>query len=442
MFRSLAVSSLRRFVPAAACVSAFLPSYMAAVVQVANGTPIENEDVNTVEVPLYFYADEAITAGQFDVSVPEGWSVLDVRDPEDLSGVFTVDADALEDGGVRVVLFSLNSGSFPVGSLGSIILEPPAVGSLASLSFSNPIFIGESGPLTTIADGFPQLQVVSQPASQTVLAGKAALLRVGALGIDTIYAWYEGPSGDTSKPVGGNSAVFQTEALLANASYWVRVSDTFGESVDSAVATITVDTGPTYIFTPNSRAHGWPAGTASASLETPVGNDWTASSSEDWLIVETSAGTGPGPIAYRFLANFGAGPRTAQISVGGVTFTVTQSTRPSLFADYPMVEGTAWRNVPWFGFVSDDHFPWVYHANHGWLFIYQTEDLNEFYAYSAQSELGWTYISTSFYNGELRWLYSFKFGTFLFFNPIDEVNPESRLFYRADTQTWFFYPES
>lgn len=423
-------------------VCAFLAPQVSGLVQIAGGVPTTAEVGRNVRVPLYFYADESILAGQFDLSVPNGWSVLSVESNGELEGIHSIEAESLPGGSVRVVVFSGDNSEIPIGSLGTVLLAPPSIGEIADLNFSNPLFISRDGETTALSPGFPVLQIVGQPLSRTVLAGQRTLLSVSILGIDVTYAWFEGDSGDTTTPVGLSSALFQTPVLNENQRYWVRITDTFGTSVDSVAAVITVDSGPTYIFTPNGRSVGWLAGSGNASLETPVGNVWTAVSSAEWLVLQTSSGTGPGTIAYSYLANHSPSSRSANLIVGGVTYSVTQSARPSMFADYPKIdEDSEWRWVPWFGYIADTYYPWVYHRNHGWLYIYPTADSNNFYAYSMQGDLGWLYISTSFYNESIRWMYSFKFSTFLFFYPIDSLNPDSRLFYRADEKRWFSLPE-
>lgn len=439
---SLSASSLSRRLGALIALLPLMavPSAV-AVVQVASGTPVVDEDTNVVEVPLYFYTDEAVTAGQFDVSVPEGWSVLQVEAETGLGGTHSIAADGLEDGGIRVVVFSLNNSEVPDGSLGRILLEPPSVGEIASLTFSNSLFVVEGGQTLGLTPGFPALRIIGQPASQTILAGQTASVSVSALGIDPTFAWYAGSSGDTSSPLGAASHTLKTPTLLNNASYWVRVSDTFGETVDSASALITVDTGPTYVFSPNSRSVGWRAGTGSAMLSTPSGNAWTASSSASWLTLTTAAGTGPLGIPYSYAANNSLTPRSSQISVGGVTFTLNQSAKPPLFRDYPLAgAGSPWRSVPWFGFVSDTYYPWIYHANHGWLYIIHQGNLDGFFAYSAEGDLGWLYISQNLYKAQARWLYSFKHESYLFFLPVDSANPEVRFFYHLNEKRWFTYP--
>jgi hypothetical protein len=68
--------------------------------------------------------------------------------------------------------------------------------------------------------------IVTHPAGTTVDIGQTATLSVTASGATPItYQWYQGVSGDTSKPVGTNSASFTTPALTAATKYWVRVSN-------------------------------------------------------------------------------------------------------------------------------------------------------------------------------------------------------------------------
>jgi predicted extracellular nuclease len=80
----------------------------------------------------------------------------------------------------------------------------------------------------------------TQPADATISSGQAASLSVTAHGTAPLhYQWYQGSSGDTSTPVGTDSANFTTPALSDTTSYWVRVSNDVG-SVDSNTATVTV----------------------------------------------------------------------------------------------------------------------------------------------------------------------------------------------------------
>jgi len=85
--------------------------------------------------------------------------------------------------------------------------------------------------------------ITTQPASGTVPSGQSATLTVVASGAAPLnYQWYQGAAGNTSTPVGTNSASFTTPVLTATASYWVRVTNLYG-SADSSTATLTLVAG-------------------------------------------------------------------------------------------------------------------------------------------------------------------------------------------------------
>jgi len=89
----------------------------------------------------------------------------------------------------------------------------------------------------------PAPTITTQPVSQTIDVGQTATLTLVAAAPAplTINAqWYQGESGDTSKPIAGaNGSSFTTPALTSTTSYWVQVSDE-GGSVNSNTAIVTV----------------------------------------------------------------------------------------------------------------------------------------------------------------------------------------------------------
>ncbi len=108
--------------------------------------------------------------------------------------------------------------------------------------------------------------ISTQPASQSIATGNSATMTVVATGTPApTYQWYSGASGNTASPISGaTSASYTTPALLASASYWVRVSNASG-TADSTTATITVTYATPYssagldVLTPNTAAWN-PAG--------------------------------------------------------------------------------------------------------------------------------------------------------------------------------------
>lgn len=86
--------------------------------------------------------------------------------------------------------------------------------------------------------------ITTQPTSVTISTGQTANLSVAATGTGTLsYQWYQGSSGDTSKPVGTNSSSFTSSPLSAPTSFWVGVSDP-GGTANSATAAVSVVTPP------------------------------------------------------------------------------------------------------------------------------------------------------------------------------------------------------
>ncbi len=86
--------------------------------------------------------------------------------------------------------------------------------------------------------------------------------------------------------------------------------------------------GCTYAFTPQSEAVGSAGGGRSLSVATTAGCSWSATSDVSWItITPPASGSGNGTVAYTVAANTGA-ERTGNITIGGQTFTVTQSGAP------------------------------------------------------------------------------------------------------------------
>jgi hypothetical protein len=80
--------------------------------------------------------------------------------------------------------------------------------------------------------------ITTQPAAtQKIPTGTTVTLSVAATGTGTLhYQWFQGAVGDTSKPVGTDSATFTSAPLTASTSFWVRVTNDCGETPSTATA--------------------------------------------------------------------------------------------------------------------------------------------------------------------------------------------------------------
>jgi len=81
-----------------------------------------------------------------------------------------------------------------------------------------------------------------------------------------------------------------------------------------------------YSLSPTSRNIGTAETSGMLGVTAGAGCTWTASSSQSWLTITSGpGGSGNGTIAYTAAANGGSSARTARISLGSVSFTLTQS---------------------------------------------------------------------------------------------------------------------
>jgi hypothetical protein len=98
--------------------------------------------------------------------------------------------------------------------------------------------------------------IVSATTPVYVKTGSSAKLKVVASGTaKLIYQWYQGESGDTSLPVGKSSSSFTTPKLIANANYWVRVSNAIHPTgVNSATMSVVAGAPAAIVTQPQSTA--------------------------------------------------------------------------------------------------------------------------------------------------------------------------------------------
>jgi hypothetical protein len=78
------------------------------------------------------------------------------------------------------------------------------------------------------------------------------------------------------------------------------------------------------------------------------------------------------------------------------------------FSAYP-VDALGARQTSTFGTIFDAAYPFVYQADHGWLYLLESGEGSGFWAYNFRSNLGWIYIHLDtypvVYHESLGWLY-------------------------------------
>jgi autotransporter-associated beta strand protein len=106
--------------------------------------------------------------------------------------------------------------------------------------FTSPTWLGY--PAVGVADP----TIITQPAPVTISSGTGTTLGATVLGTEPlVYEWFQGPSGNTTTPVGTNSASFATPAQTVTTSYWVKITNSINPTgTKSSTATVTVLTLP------------------------------------------------------------------------------------------------------------------------------------------------------------------------------------------------------
>ncbi|HUR97402.1 MAG TPA: FG-GAP-like repeat-containing protein, partial [Pyrinomonadaceae bacterium] len=106
--------------------------------------------------------------------------------------------------------------------------------------------------------------------------------------------------------------------------------------------TVAQASGCTYTLSPISRSINSAANSGDLSMNAGSGCTWTALSSASWISVTAgSAGNGNGTISYTVQSNPTPLSRTATITAGGQTFTLTQSGTTMSVGDCSIVEGNS-----------------------------------------------------------------------------------------------------
>src|SRR5205085_1676992 len=126
--------------------------------------------------------------------------------------------------------------------------------------------------------------ITQKPQSQTINRGAMATLTVGASGSNPTYQWYgSDPAGSAyTLIVGAVSPALTVTPSSSVAGYFCRIGNECGKTVDSAVATATVQCEPKFFQQPQSQKSTNPGQqqifmAVSVGSDTPVAYQWYSS---------------------------------------------------------------------------------------------------------------------------------------------------------------------
>jgi hypothetical protein len=156
----------------------------------------------------------------------------------------------------------------------------------------------------------------------TVTAGNGcSWTAVSSVGWITVTAGSSGSgNGNVTFSVAGNGGATRTGTI----------------TIGGQVFTVTqASVACTYAIAPAGQTFSEAGGTGTVTISAPAGCSWTATSNVGWASVTGgAAGSGNGTVTFSVAANAGAA-RTGMLTIGGKTFTVTQTARSCTFAIAP-----------------------------------------------------------------------------------------------------------
>jgi hypothetical protein len=149
----------------------------------------------------------------------------------------------------------------------------------------------------------------------------------GSLGVTSTCAWSSLVSGSwitVTSGASGNSSGTLKYSVAANGTSSPRTGTI---NVAGNTFTITQAAGCSYSLSSASQSLTAAGGTGTVTLNTGGSCSWTAvSNATAWLTVTSGAsGTGSGSVGFSAAAYNGASPRSGTLTIGGQTFTVTES---------------------------------------------------------------------------------------------------------------------
>ena len=127
----------------------------------------------------------------------------------------------------------------------------------------------------------------------------------------------------TVSPASGSGAVTVSLTLPANPGSTLRTGTL---TIAGQTVTVSQDT-ISCAYSLGSSGQTVPAagGSGTVSLTSIAGCSWSATSSASWVTISPSSGTGSGTVSFTAAANPAPSARTAILTIGGQTFTVTQA---------------------------------------------------------------------------------------------------------------------
>ncbi len=125
-----------------------------------------------------------------------------------------------------------------------------------------------------------------------------------------------------------SSAAVEAQKLTQTGTYFILCRDAYGVFTGNYTVSLTkipLITYCTYTITPTSQSFSADGGTGNVMVTAPGSCSWSATSNASWIMITAgSSGSGNSTVGYSVAVNNGFA-RTGTITIGGQTFTITQT---------------------------------------------------------------------------------------------------------------------
>lgn len=142
-------------------------------------------------------------------------------------------------------------------------------------------------------------------------------------------------------------------------------------------------------------------------------DDFTSAFTSDQGTTELATFTLPAPAEptwYRLRVTRETGPDSTVSATYDPVLDRNAEIADSIFVYQNKLRDSEYKLSPWMGFVIDDQYPWVYHYEHGWVYLDAERDDDVWFRDPA---FGWLFTSAAFY----PYLYSSSLADWLYFLP-------------------------
>lgn len=250
---------------------------------------------------------------------------------------------------------SLTPGSFLDGSSGA--LRSRSIGSDVP---GRLVFQVRTGVIIT---------VLVSPSAATLSAGQTRQFTAEVTGVTN-----QGVTWSISPQIGSISqtGVYSAPATITGQQNVTITATSVADTSRTGTATVTLQSNCSYAFSQASASFDSNGGTGSVNLTAGSGCSWTATSNNAFVMITGGAsGTGNGTISFSVAANTGGVARSANITAGGQTFTVSQAGRGCLAGISPTSANVpAAANMGAIALsLSSPDCPWTASSNVSWATV-------------------------------------------------------------------------